>query len=79
MTSDPGYIDLRLHEVERVYYDPRADFLASAALDEDNSATLAKRLMREAETIYNRARAFVVQRGAANMKQLAEVLRRMGA
>ena len=76
---DNDIINMRLHEVEHVFYDPRADSLVSIALDGGTSPENETRLLSEAETIFRRARARIVQLGNANMQRLAEVLRRMGA
>ena len=79
MPDDRDRINMRLHEVERVFYDPRADSLVTLALDDDTLPEDEARWLREAEKIFSRARARVVQTTNANMKRLAEVLRRMGA
>jgi hypothetical protein len=80
-TSEDDRIDMRLHELhELVYYDRRADFLMSVALDEAVSAKTEQRLMCEADAIYRRARACAPRAtGDINVRaNVIDVLRRMG-
>lgn len=79
-TIYPDRIDMRLHEIERAFYDPRADALASIALDESVSAETEIRLLREAEAIYQSARTYAPRpNGGVNIRAAAiDALRRIG-
>ena len=76
---DEDMINMRLHEIERAYYDPRADFLAAVALDDATSRTSEARLLRESTRIYSTARVVIRPGGNINVRQqVLNVLRRIG-
>lgn len=79
--SKTDCINMRLHDVERAFYDRKADFLVAVALDEVAAAKTEDRLMRDAEAIYRRARAFAPRPGTGTVSVRAvvvDVLRRLG-
>jgi hypothetical protein len=79
--TDDDRIDMRLHEIERAYYDPRADFLVGVALDDIVSPATEKRLLREAERMFNTCRVVIRTGGRGrNVRHgVVVALRRMGA
>jgi hypothetical protein len=77
---DDDMINMHLHELTPMFYDRRADLLAGIALDDDITAECGARFMREAQAIFQRARAHAPRAvQSINVRaNVVDVLRRIG-